>query len=113
MKKAPTTLIILDGFGLSEQSEGNAIKAANTPVLDRLAAAYAHTTLAAAGADVGLPAGQPGNSAVGHANIEAGRVVLQPLPQIDRAVAEVKLASLGLSVDALTPAQERYLNQVT
>jgi len=88
MKKAPTTLIILDGFGLSEQSEGNAIRAANTPVLDRLAAAYAHTTLAAAGADVGLPAGQPGNSTAGHVNIEAGRVVLQPLPQIDRAVAD-------------------------
>ena len=88
MKKAPTTLIILDGFGLSEQIEGNAVKAASTPTLDRLFAEYAHTTLAAAGPDVGLEEGQPGNGATGRNNIGGGRVVPQALPQIDRAIAD-------------------------
>lgn len=88
MKKTPTTLIILDGFGVREETEGNAVKAAKTPALDRLEAGYAHTTLAASGTDVGLPDGQPGNSAAGRANIEAGRVVPQPRPQIDRAIED-------------------------
>lgn len=86
MKKASTTLIILDGFGLSEQAEGNAILAAKTPVLERLSAEYAHTTLAASGSDVGLEPGQPGNSATGRANIEAGRIVPQLLPRINHAI---------------------------
>ncbi|MBQ7713984.1 MAG: 2,3-bisphosphoglycerate-independent phosphoglycerate mutase [Oscillospiraceae bacterium] len=88
MKKAPTTLIILGGFGLREETAGNAVRAAKTPVLDRLAAKYAHTSLAASGADVGLPEGRRGNGATGLSNIEAGRVVPQPLPRIDRAIAD-------------------------
>ena len=88
MKKAPTTLIIMDGLGLSEQVEGNAVKAANTPTLDRLYASYAHTTLAAAGPDVGLGEGQPGNGAAGRNNIGGGRIVPQALPRIDRAIAD-------------------------
>ena len=88
MKKAPTTLIILDGLGLSDNIEGNAVKAAKTPVLDRLTAEYAHTTLAAAGPDVGLPEGQAGNSATGRANIGGGRIVPQALPRIDAAIAD-------------------------
>lgn len=88
MKKAPTTLIILDGLGLSNTEEGNAVRAAKTPVLDRLTEVYAHTTLAAAGPDVGLPQGQVGNSATGRANIGGGRIVPQALPRIDASIAD-------------------------
>ena len=61
MNKTPTTLIIMDGYGLSGEKTGNAISAANTPCLDKLFAEYAHTTLAASGLDVGLPQGLMGN----------------------------------------------------
>ena len=74
MNKTPTTLIIMDGFGLSDQSQGNAVRAANTPRLDQFFQEYAHTELSASGLDVGLPEGQMGNSEVGHTNIGAGRV---------------------------------------
>lgn len=88
MNKTPTTLIIMDGFGLTEQMEGNAVKTARTPVLDRLFAEYAHTTLSASGLDVGLPAGQMGNSEVGHTNIGGGRVVYQDLPRITCSIED-------------------------
>ena len=88
MNKTPTTLIIMDGFGLSDNVVGNAVRAANTPVLDGLFAEYAHTTLAASGLDVGLPAGQMGNSEVGHTNIGGGRVVFQDLPRITRSIED-------------------------
>ena len=88
MNKAPTTLIIMDGFGLSNDTVGNAVRAANTPVLDGLFAEYAHTTLQASGLDVGLPAGQMGNSEVGHTNIGGGRVVFQDLPRITRSIED-------------------------
>ncbi len=88
MKKATTTLIIMDGFGLSDRVEGNAIRAAATPVLDRLFSGYANTTLAASGLDVGLPDGQMGNSEVGHTNIGGGRVVYQDLVKINRSIAD-------------------------
>ena len=88
MNKTPTTLIIMDGFGLSDNTVGNAVRAASTPVLDGLFKEYAHTELAASGLDVGLPAGQMGNSEVGHTNIGAGRVVYQDLPRISNAVED-------------------------
>ena len=88
MGKTPTTLIIMDGFGLTQPGPGNAVSLANTPVLDRLWADYAHTTLSASGLDVGLPEGQMGNSEVGHTNIGAGRVVFQDLPRISRAIED-------------------------
>ena len=86
MNKTPTTLIIMDGFGLAPASDDNAVTLANTPVLDRLFKEYANTTLSASGLDVGLPAGQMGNSEVGHTNIGGGRVVFQDLPRISRAI---------------------------
>ena len=86
--KTPTTLIIMDGFGLSSQEAGNAIAAAKTPALDALMAENAHTSLAASGLDVGLPAGQMGNSEVGHTNIGAGRVVFQDLPRITVSIED-------------------------
>lgn len=86
--KKPVVLLIMDGFGLAEPSDINAISQAKTPVLDGLFAAWPNTYLQASGEDVGLPAGQIGNSEVGHTNIGAGRVVYQDLPRISRAVAD-------------------------
>ena len=86
--KTPTTLIIMDGFGLNDKTEGNAVKAAKTPVLDRLLSENAHTALSASGSDVGLPEGQMGNSEVGHTNIGSGRVVFQDLPRISKAIED-------------------------
>ena len=76
----------MDGFGMGNPGAGNAVSLANTPVLDRLFAENAHTTLSASGLDVGLPDGQMGNSEVGHTNIGGGRVVFQDLPRISRAI---------------------------
>ena len=88
MKKIPTVLLIMDGFGLAPADEKNAIAAAQTPELDRLFAECPHTQLDASGEAVGLPAGQIGNSEVGHTNIGAGRVVYQDLPRITNAVRD-------------------------
>ena len=86
MNKTPTTLIIMDGFGMAPNGSANAVSVARTPVLDRLFREYANTTLSASGLDVGLPDGQMGNSEVGHTNIGGGRVVFQDLPRISRAI---------------------------
>ena len=88
MNKTPTTLIIMDGFGLSAGGDGNAVRAAKTPRLDQFFQEYAHTELSASGLDVGLPEGQMGNSEVGHTNIGAGRVVFQDLPRITKSIAD-------------------------
>ncbi|MFO7636256.1 MAG: 2,3-bisphosphoglycerate-independent phosphoglycerate mutase [Clostridia bacterium] len=81
-------LIILDGYGLSERREGNAVLAAHTPNLDRYFRIYPHTTLSASGLSVGLPEGQMGNSEVGHTNIGAGRVVYQELTRISKSIKD-------------------------
>ncbi len=86
--KTPTTLVIMDGFGLAPAGSTNAVSVAATPNLDRLFAACPNTRLSASGEDVGLPAGQIGNSEVGHTNIGAGRVVFQELPKITHAIAD-------------------------
>ena len=88
MNKTPTTLIIMDGFGLRKDQEGNAVAAAATPRLDQFFQEYAHTELSASGLDVGLPDGQMGNSEVGHTNIGAGRVVFQDLPRISKSIQD-------------------------
>jgi 2,3-bisphosphoglycerate-independent phosphoglycerate mutase len=79
-------LVILDGFGLHGEREGNAIALANTPVLDRLLAESPMISLATSGGLVGLPEGVMGNSEVGHLNIGAGRIVRQDLVRINEAV---------------------------
>ena len=81
-----TALIILDGWGFGLQDENDATHIAHTPTVDRLLAGQ-HARLITHGEDVGLPAGQMGNSEVGHMNIGAGRVVYQDLLRIDRAIA--------------------------
>ena len=88
----PVVLCVLDGWGHRTEIEHNAIALAETPVWDRLTAARAYGLLVTAGAAVGLPEGQMGNSEVGHMTIGAGRVVLQDLPRIDDAVADGSLA---------------------
>ena len=88
MNKTPTTLIIMDGFGLTGGVTGNAVRAARTPRLDQFFQEFANTTLKASGLDVGLPDGQMGNSEVGHTNIGAGRVVFQDLPRITKSFAD-------------------------
>ena len=89
----PVVLCILDGWGHRESCEDNAICQARTPVLDRLMETCPHALIDASELAVGLPSGQMGNSEVGHMNLGAGRVVLQDLPRIDRAIAEGALAA--------------------
>ena len=79
-------LIILDGFGLRKSKRGNAVKIANPKNIKKYFKNYSFTTLKASGVSVGLPAGQIGNSEVGHLNIGAGRVVYQPLLQINKDI---------------------------
>lgn len=79
-------LIILDGFGLREDTFGNAVEEANKPVFDRLWRDFPHTTLKASEEAVGLPEGQFGNSEVGHSNIGAGRILYQDLTRINQAI---------------------------
>ena len=91
--RLPACLIIMDGFGLEEAGEGNAISLANTPVLDSLFDSRPWTKLEASGEAVGLPAGQMGNSEVGPLNIGAGRVVFQELTRINKACDDGSIKS--------------------
>lgn len=88
MSKRPTVLMILDGYGLNDITEGNAIAEAKTPVMDLLLQRYPHAKGFASGLDVGLPKGQMGNSEVGHLNIGAGRIVYQELTRISKAIQD-------------------------
>lgn len=91
---SPTTLlVVLDGWGLRDEPDHNAIHAARTPHWDRLWASPGKTRLDASGTSVGLPRGQMGNSEVGHMNLGAGRVVYQDLTRIDRAVENGEFAT--------------------
>lgn len=80
-------LIILDGYGIGDHKQDDAIFNTPTPYMDKLLSEYPHSQLEASGEDVGLPDGQMGNSEVGHLNIGAGRVVYQDLVKINRAIA--------------------------
>nr|QCI08105.1 Phosphoglycerate mutase [Polyneura bonnemaisonii] len=82
----PIILIILDGWGYSEKTEGNAIKLANTPNMDKIWANYPISLLSASGKDVGLPNNQMGNSEVGHTTIGAGRIINQDLVRIQKSI---------------------------
>ncbi|MCI8515083.1 MAG: 2,3-bisphosphoglycerate-independent phosphoglycerate mutase [Lachnospiraceae bacterium] len=88
MGKKPTVLMILDGYGVNERHDHNAIYEANTPVMDRLKAEYPYVTGDASGLAVGLPEGQMGNSEVGHLNIGAGRIVYQELTRITKEIRD-------------------------
>ncbi len=88
MAKKPLVLIIMDGWGYREEAENNAVLAAKTPNLDALWAERPHSLISGSGLDVGLPAGQMGNSEVGHVNLGAGRVVYQELTRIGKEIGE-------------------------
>ena len=88
MKKRPIVLCILDGYGLSERIDGNAVKLANTQNIDDLEMIYPTTRIKASGMPVGLPDGQMGNSEVGHLNIGAGRIIYQELTRITKEANE-------------------------
>jgi 2,3-bisphosphoglycerate-independent phosphoglycerate mutase len=102
-------LIVLDGWGLAPAGEGNAISLADTPVFDKLWEEHPHTQLIAMGESVGLPAGQMGNSEVGHLNLGAGAIVPQDLARIDAAVRDGTLASNEVLRAALRDAPRIHL----
>lgn len=102
----PTMLMILDGFGANPNREGNAIKLANTPNLDKLFDTYPNTVIGAAGKDVGLPDGQMGNSEVGHLNIGAGRVVFQELSRITNEIEDGNFFENKVFLDAIEHAKK-------
>lgn len=88
MSKKPTVLMILDGYGLSDKVNGNAVAEAKTPVMDKLMAEYPFVRGNASGMAVGLPEGQMGNSEVGHLNMGAGRIVYQDLTKITKSIQD-------------------------
>ena len=88
MSKKPVVLMVLDGYGLNDRTEGNAIAMANTPVMDKLMAECPFVQGQASGLAVGLPDGQMGNSEVGHMNIGAGRIIYQDLTRITKAIED-------------------------
>ncbi len=104
------TLIILDGFGLRKEKNGNAIYSAGTPNLDKLLKKYPHTTLEASGSRVGLPEGQMGNSEVGHLTLGGGRVILQDLMKIDDDVKTGQFGKNPALIKALKHAEGKNLH---
>ena len=101
MTRGPLVLLVLDGWGLREAREGNAIKLARTPVYLELLERFPHSSLEASGESVGLPAGQMGNSEVGHITMGAGRVVYQDLTRIDKSIRDGDFFDRPPLVDAM------------
>ncbi|MGL5346024.1 MAG: 2,3-bisphosphoglycerate-independent phosphoglycerate mutase [Peptostreptococcaceae bacterium] len=108
--KKPIALIIMDGFGESKITEGNAVINANTPNIDKMIAEYPNTLIAASGMDVGLPEGQMGNSEVGHTNIGAGRVVYQDLTRVSKSIADGDFFTNEVLVEAMNNAKNGALH---
>ncbi len=103
----PFVLIILDGWGYRADPFGNAIAAARTPEIHALEARWPHTEVAASGEAVGLPAGQQGNSEVGHLTIGAGRLIYQPLSRINRAIDDGSFFENAALCGAIDRARNR------
>ena len=101
MDKKLTMLMILDGFGINENEEANAVKLANTPNIDKLMKTCPTTKIYTSGLNVGLPDGQMGNSEVGHTNIGAGRIVYQELTRITKSIEDGDFFSNSELVDAI------------
>ena len=110
MNKNLIMLMILDGFGITNYSEGNAIKKANTPNLDYLFGNYPNSKINASGAAVGLPEGQMGNSEVGHTNIGAGRIVYQELTRITKSIDEGTINDIPELNDAIDNCNKNNSN---
>ncbi|HEX6491526.1 MAG TPA: 2,3-bisphosphoglycerate-independent phosphoglycerate mutase [Gaiellaceae bacterium] len=103
-------LVILDGWGCAPPGPGNAVELAETPVFDSLWRRYPHARLEASGEAVGLPAGQMGNSEVGHLTIGSGRILDQDLQRVNRAIADGSFFELPALVAAFRRARERGTN---
>ena len=101
MDKISTMLMIIDGYGINENEKGNAVKAANTPNLDKLFKTCPTTEVYTSGMSVGLPDGQMGNSEVGHTNIGAGRIVYQQLTRITKSIEDGDFFSIPEFVAAI------------
>lgn len=97
----PIILIIMDGWGITSETKGNAVAQAKTPNIDRFWAAYPKTLLSASEEAVGLPKGEDGNSEAGHLNIGAGQVVFQELPKIDLSIADGSFFSIPAFLSAV------------
>ena len=100
-------LVVLDGWGCAPPGPGNAVELAETPTFDRLWAEHPHTRIAASGEAVGLPAGQMGNSEVGHLTIGSGRVLDQDLMRVNRAIRDGSLFENEALVGAFERAKSR------
>ncbi len=105
-KPRPLVLAILDGWGLSRRSRGNAILMADTPNMDFFQKRYSVAKLETSGEAVGLPSNQMGNSEVGHLNIGAGRVVYQELTRIDKAIKEKTFFKNPVFLEAISKAKK-------
>jgi len=105
-KKTPHVLMILDGFGHREESDDNAIAAANMPNLDQVYQQYPHGLISGSGEDVGLPPGQFGNSEVGHMNLGAGRILYQDSTLISSELANREFYKNEALVGAVKAANE-------
>src|SRR5688572_8664125 len=103
-------LMILDGWGVAINKKVSAIDQANTPFMDSLYPKYPNSRLEASGLAVGLPAGQMGNSEVGHMNIGAGRVVYQDLVRVNKAIEEKELDSNPVLLEAIAYAKKNNKN---
>jgi len=116
MAKKPVVLIIRDGWGVNPGGketavrDGNAVLLANTPFQDVMLEEYPQGFLSASGLDVGLPAGQMGNSEVGHLNLGAGRIVYQDLTRINKAIKEGELATNPVFVEMVGKAKDSRLH---
>lgn len=107
MRPKPVVLLILDGFGLRAPAPDNAISHATTPIFDHIAATCPASSLATSGEAVGLPAGQMGNSEVGHMNLGTGRVVYQDFTRITKAIDEGQFETNEVLVNACRQAREQ------
>ncbi|TCZ75978.1 2,3-bisphosphoglycerate-independent phosphoglycerate mutase [Paenibacillus albiflavus] len=105
--RKPVALIIMDGFGLRDEVQGNAVAQAKKPNYDRFRQEFPFTTLTACGEAVGLPEGQMGNSEVGHLNIGAGRIVYQDLTRITKSIRDGEFFEIDKLVDAVRSAKEK------
>ena len=93
--------MILDGYGLNDRTDGNAVAQAKTPVMDKIMATYPHVKGDASGMAVGLPEGQMGNSEVGHTNIGAGRIVYQELTKITKSIEDGDFFAIPEFIEAI------------
>ena len=109
-EKKVTMLMILDGFGINEKTEGNAVKLANIPNIQNAINQNPNTIIHTSGVEVGLPEGQMGNSEVGHTNMGAGRIVYKDLQKINKAIADGDFFGVPEFVEAIERCKKNGSN---